>query len=336
MSPREREPSERAASDGLTPSRNGARVGREQVSEIQRARILAAMVDVATERGTASVTVARVVARSGVSRRTFYELFSDREECFLAAFDDAVARASRYVLDGYDPSARWAERIRMALTGLLSFLDVERGAGRLLVVGSLGAGAKAFERRERVLAQMITLVEEGGKENKSGSQLPPLTAEGVVGGVLSILHARLLQDDPGSLVELTGPLMSMIVLPYLGSAAARRELSKPVPKTPVRSRPANGDPLKDLEMRLTYRTPRVLMAIGEEGGRGSYLSNRQVGTAAGIADQGQVSKLLGRLSRLGLVENTIGEVGRGGPNAWVLTEKGQEIHAVISQQTSRS
>ncbi|MFI4977402.1 MAG: TetR/AcrR family transcriptional regulator [Solirubrobacterales bacterium] len=115
-----------------------------QVSEIQRARILAAMVDVVAERGASNVTVAHVVARSGVSRRTFYELFEDREECFLAAFDDAMARASRYVLDSYDPKASWAERIRTSLTGLLSFLDVERGAGRLLVVGSLGAGASAL------------------------------------------------------------------------------------------------------------------------------------------------------------------------------------------------
>jgi hypothetical protein len=87
------------------------------------------------------------------------------------------------VLAGYDPSARWAERIRSSLTGLLSFRDVKRGIGRLLVVGSLGAGASTIERRRRVLAQIIALVEEGGKETKGGSELPPLTAEGVGGGV---------------------------------------------------------------------------------------------------------------------------------------------------------
>jgi hypothetical protein len=68
------------------------------------------------------------------------------------------------VLAGYDPSASWAERIRTSLTGLLSFGDVKRGAGRLLMVGSLGAGASAFERRERVLAQMIAFVDEGRTE----------------------------------------------------------------------------------------------------------------------------------------------------------------------------
>jgi AcrR family transcriptional regulator len=275
--------------------------GRRHVAEIQRARILAAMAEEVAEDGASKVTVARVVARSGVSRRTFYELFSDREECFLAAFDDGIARASRYALDGYDPSASWAERIRSALTGLLSFLDVERGAGRLLIVGSLGAGACAIERRERVLAQMIAAVEEGGalkgipkghtagKETKSGSQPPPLTAEGIVGGVLSVLHSRLLQEDPGRLVVLTGPLMAMVVLPYLGPAAARKELARPVPEAPARAHRADPNPLGGLEMRLTYRTVRVLEAIAEKDGRRPHPTNRQVADGAGITDQGQIS-----------------------------------------------
>jgi len=87
------------------------------------------------------------------------------------------------VLDVYDPGAGWAERIGSSLTGSLSFGDVKRGAGRLVIVGSLGAGAVAFERRERVLAQIIALVNEVGTETKSGSELPPLTAEGIVGGL---------------------------------------------------------------------------------------------------------------------------------------------------------
>ena len=132
--------------------------------------------------------------------------------------------------------------------------------------------------------------------------------------------------------ELTGPLMSMIVLPYLGQAAARRELDRPVPKAPVRPRPVNGDPLRELQMRLTYRTVRVLMAVGANPGS----SNRAVGDGAGIKDQGQISKLLARLKRLGLIERTGGEPARGGPNAWALTERGREVHGAISEQTSRS
>ena len=317
---------EQAAPDGLL-TRNG--LGPERVLEIQRARILAAMTEVSAEHGAANVTVAHVVERAGVSRRTFYEIFSDREECFLAAFDEGIVRARRYALDAYDPKARWAERCRTSITGLLSFLDLERGMGQLLVVGSLGAGACALERRRRVLAQIIAVVDEGSKETKAGDELPPLTAEGVVGGVLSVLHARLLEEKSGRLVELAGPLMSMIVLPYLGPAAARRELKRPAPAPLGKSKPAPADPLRDVQMRLTYRTVRVLMSVAALGGRGSYPSNREIGLAAGVQDQGQISKLLTRLHKLGLIENTGAGLARGAPNAWMLTEKGTEIERAI-------
>jgi AcrR family transcriptional regulator len=323
------------ASDGVvlpSPDLNGLGElrGREQLSEVQRARVVAAMTDVASELGVGNATVARVVARSGVSRRTFYELFSDREDCFLAAFEVCVARASRYVLDGYDPQASWIERIRVALTGLLAFLTYERSQGQVLVVETLGAGPRALERRQRVLAQVIAAVDTGRAEVR-GDGPPPLTAESVVGGALSLIHSRMTGGEGALLEELAGPLMAMIVLPYLGPAAARRELARPA--TAARSgapRVAVGDPLRELDMRLTYRTIRVLLAIGEQDGPGVGSSNRQVADAAGIRDQGQVSKLLARLEHLGLIENAAESRAKGEPNAWTLTRRGEEVRAVVS------
>lgn len=309
--------------------------------EIQRARILTAMVEVSVEHGATNVSVAHVVQRAGVSRRTFYELFTDREDCFLGAFEDGIARASRYVLDRYDPNARWVERVRTALVSLLSFLDLERELGQLLLIGSLGAGRRALERRQRGIAVIIALVDEGRTEAKADAELPPLTAEGIVGGVLSVLHARLLDLTPppapraldhreGSLIDLTGPLMGMIVLPYLGPAAARRELVRPVPESPAGAHRAEGNPLGQLEMRLTYRTVRVLMAIAAHPGS----SNRVVAVAAEVTDQGQMSKLLARLRGLDLIDNTGGSAARGEPNAWTLTDKGWRVQSAIAEQTS--
>src|ERR1022692_535543 len=131
-------PSLPAARDEIGGDCNGdaREFGRERVNEIQRARILAAMVEECAQRGAGSVTVTHIVARAGVSRRTFYELFADREECFLGAFDAAYARAERHVLDAYDPRAKWVERIRSALVALLGFLDSEPASAQLLIVGS--------------------------------------------------------------------------------------------------------------------------------------------------------------------------------------------------------
>jgi AcrR family transcriptional regulator len=357
MSPPRRQGSaDGPVSEKLSAGRNGS--AHEQVSEIQRARILAAMIEESARRGVANVTVAHVVERSGVSRRTFYELFADREDCFLAAFDDAVARARRYVLDVYDPKAGWAERVRTVVTGLLAFLTYERGAGQLLIVGSLWAGTRTLERRRRVLVQIIALVDEGRKETRSGAELPSLTAEGIVGGVLSVLHSRLLPGPPplatgaetkagpapvvgdsrpgippspegDSPLALTGPLMSMIVLPYLGLAAARRELARPVPSCAPHSKTGGTtNALMKPGTRLTYRTVRVLMAVAADPGA----SNRAVGESAGISDQGQASKLLARLEKLGLIHNNGLAPGKGAPNAWTLTEKGLAFEQAANTQ----
>jgi AcrR family transcriptional regulator len=300
------------------------------VGEIQRARILAAMVEVARERGVANVTVAHVVARSGVSRRTFYELFDNLEECFLAAFDQAVERASGTVVQAYACPGRWREKVKSGLTALLEFLEDEPGLGALMIVDALGAGTKALEHRAKTLAILIDTVDHGKNEGKPGRGSPSrLTAEGVVGSVFAVLHARLLEPDPKPLTALLNPLMAMVVLPYLGPTAAQKELDCPVLRARGRTARSHKDPLKDLDMRLTYRTVRVLLAIGANPGA----SNRQVAKHSGIADQGQMSKLLARLESLGLVINTGQGAARGEPNAWTLTAKGQEVQQAIQAQT---
>jgi AcrR family transcriptional regulator/DNA-binding MarR family transcriptional regulator len=328
----------------------GASAGQERVAAIQRSRLLAAMVDVAQERGAAGVSVAHVVARAGISRRTFYELFEDREDCFMATFDHALARATDVVLPAYEAQGVWRERVRAGLVALLAFFDEEPGLGAVLVVDALNAGPAVLERRGRLLDTLIGVVDRGRGEGR-GQDSPPLAAEGVVGAVFSVIHARMLERraqgaarpsgrgrEPArasrgtrGLLGLTNPLMGMIVAPYMGAAAARRELERPAPRV---TRPAversHPNPLRDLEMRLTYRTVRALLAIGEHPGA----SNRQVAEHAGVADQGQISKLLARLEHLGLIENVGAGPAKGEPNAWSLTAKGTEVERAIRSETA--
>ncbi len=322
----------RAPSEGAAPivSRPGSGLSTSHLGEIQRGRILAAMAEVAAERGAGNVTVAHVVARSGVSRRTFYELFTGREDCFLAAFDRGIEQIGARVAPAYERPGAWNERIRASLTVLLQFLDQEPGIGRLLVMETLGAGPAALERRQQVLGVLIAVVDLGRTESKSNGDPTPLTAEGVVGAVLSVVHTRMVERQQ-CLIELLNPLMGMIVLPYLGPAAACREIERPLPGNGRKPRGGAANPLKDLEMRLTYRTVRVLMAIGSNPG----VSNRRVGDESGISDQGQISKLLARLGQLGLIENSGFGQAKGESNSWYLTERGAEIEQAIREQTER-
>jgi AcrR family transcriptional regulator len=316
------------ASAGLRTAHNGLRRG--QVAEIQRVRMLTAMVEEAAGRGVGNVTVAHVVGRSGVSRRTFYEQFEDREACFLAAFDECVSRIAHVVVPAYEREARWRDGVRSAMAELLGFLEGEPAAGRLVVVESLSAGPVALEYRRRVVKVLVGVIQRGSTDGRGARKPPVLTADGVVGAVMSILHARLSEDPSRGCIDLLNPLMAMIVLPYLGRTAADRELDRPaVARRRDGPRP-RADPLRELEMRLTYRTVRVLLAVAADPGS----SNRSVADGAGITDQGQISKLLSRLQGLGLIENTGGGPARGEPNAWILTTKGWEVHSAIAQQTN--
>jgi AcrR family transcriptional regulator len=344
------------------------REGAVQVSEVQRARIMGAMVRVVAERGVGATTVSRVVKHASVSRRTFYELFSGCEDCFLAVFDEAVERASRIASDAAadtavavaSPRGMWREQVRAGLGALLGFFEEEPALGRLLVVDALGAGPRVLESRAGVLETLAGIVDRGRDEGKRGrgktasssssfsspsSASPPLTAEGTVGAVLAVIHARMTQpEDPRPLTALLNSLMGMIVLPYLGRAAAAKELARPVPERPrggasAAPRVARGarngsrggappDPLEGLDMRLTYRTLMVLSVIAAEPGA----SNRRVGEGAGIQDQGQISKLLGRLGKLGLIENSGAGQPKGESNSWTLTGRGQEVQRALDTE----
>ncbi len=315
--------------DGLPRGAEG--LPREHVTEIQRVRILAAMADVAAERGAGAASVAHIVARAGVSRRTFYDLFEDREDCFLAAFDEAVAQAARTVLSAYGEEVKWRERIRAGLLALLVFCEEQPSLARLCVVEALAAGPRALERRAEVLDQLLWAVEEGRSERPSRvPEPPPLAAEGAVGAVLSVIHRRLIASGSEPLTPLLGELMSAMVLPYLGAQAAQKELHRPAPQIKKRKNHAHHDPLEGLDMRITYRTVRVLMTIGS----GPGASNRKIAGDAGISDQGQVSKLLTRLESLGLVRNDGVGHAKGAPNAWVLTPRGLEVESAIRVQTA--
>jgi AcrR family transcriptional regulator len=326
-------PPKGATNSPVTPSREGG-----HVLGMQRRRLLLAMSELLAEVGIEDATVGRISKRAGVSRRTFYEAFDGREECFAAAFDQAIERIAEEIVPAYARERKWSARVRAALTVLLEHFDAHPGVGRMCVVETLRAGPELLERRRRVLAVLAEAVDEGRAEVRHGTGPLPLTAEGVVGGALAVVHARLSaclppamggpgagEPERGPLVDLVNPLTAMIVQPYLGPAAARRELDRPAPKAVA---VANGasDPFKDLSIRLTYRTARVLATIAQDSGA----SNRMVADSAGIADEGQTSRLLRRLQSAGLIENLGEGHTRGEPNAWWLTKRGEAIHATLA------
>ncbi len=334
-------------------SGSGSRREGAHVVELQRSRLLAAAAGVVAELGWAHTTVTEVVARSRVSRRTFYEMFANREECLLALADDALAVIAGELEQVDLGRCGWCERVRLGLWRILAFLDREPLLAGVLVAGAMSGERVALKRREEVFARLAAVVDEGRREGSRAAGCTALTAEGLVGATFAIVSARVLKPNREPLTGLLGELMAMIVLPYLGPAAARREQSLPTPVAPAvctgapGSAPdvsevapagspawAHGETFEHLPIRLTYRTARVLDGVGELVGAGERASNRRIAEYAGIQDPGQVSKLLWRLQRRGLLSNTGLGHAKGVPNAWRLTPEGERVARGIRAHTT--
>ncbi len=311
------------------PARGSSRA-RVQVSEMQRSRLLSAAVVTVEELGWSGATVAHITSRARVSRRTFYDLFDNREDCLLAVLEDVVGEVERELAAADLDGLSWRERVRGGLWTILCFFDREPALARVCVAQALQGGPRVLARREEILARLARVLDEGRGDNARGC--PPLTAEGLVGATFSIVYARLARGEREPLTSLLGELMGMIVLPYQGPAAARREQDRALPSLPppaAENGARNGrggvaiehDPLADVPMRLTYRTARVLETIAASPG----VSNRVVAELSEVSDQGQISKLLARLERLGLIGNSGQGHARGERNAWSLTALGSEV-----------
>jgi hypothetical protein len=266
-----------------------------------------------------------VVTRAGVPEHELTEVFPTFEDCYRAAYMHGLGRLSRTVRTVAGRQDGWLERVRCGLVALLGFCDDHRSWARLLLLEGPVSASVAIECRRRlhdVLTRLLNDHEPTGTPAQSPLLTPTLTSELVVGGVFSVIRTSLLDEHAGKLVELAPSLMAFIARPYLGQAAATAELSG-IPQPP-----ADGvSPIVRLPVRPTRRTLLVLGAIAQA----PRSNNREVARVAGIADEGQASKLLARLEGRGLIENAgVGAV-RGEPNAWLLTPSGTRAVKLLKE-----
>jgi hypothetical protein len=247
------------------------------------------------------------------------------EERRLGAFDEGLERLSEAVGRAVGRERSWLSRLRAGIVAFLAFFEDEPGWGRVLVgEAPMAQDALAGYCRAGVLGVLRGLLEDRAPRRLGElTPDPRLTSELIAGGVLSVVRGCVLEEDEGEaqpLVELAPSLMAFVVGPYLGQVAASVELSgRPAP---TEERGAAGR-----RLYVTRRTSLVLRAIASA----PRSSNRGLAQAAGLADEGQTSKLLRRLAERGLIEN-VGFGQRGGrTNAWVLSSRGEQMLARLGQ-----
>jgi AcrR family transcriptional regulator len=181
------------------------------------------MVEVVSERGYAETRVVDVIGIAGVSRKTFYELFDSKEDCFLAAYDVLLGNLLSETAESFEsrPGAPWAERVAAGLGALLAHLAAHPDEARFGIVEVLAAGPKALARRDAALRQFTGFLEVGRAE--TSVELPGITSLSLAGGVSELLYSEILHGASAQLPDRLPDLMFWLTLPFLGAQGAAGE-----------------------------------------------------------------------------------------------------------------
>jgi len=209
----------------LPRGRNAAR--REVVYESQHRRLLAAMVEAVAEKSYARVAVADVIERAGVSRKTFYEQFADKEDCFLAAYDagvDALLVAIDRAVAGLAPD--WLAAIETGIEVYLEMLAANPAFARTFHIEVLGAGKEALARRvavhERFAAQLEAVHGALRDDIPEIRDVPTHTFRAAVGAVTELVTTRLLERGAESLPELAEAIVDIELALLVGRELAEQ------------------------------------------------------------------------------------------------------------------
>lgn len=203
----------------LPPGRHG--LSRSFVARNQRERILAAVAEATCSNGYASLKVQDIVTRAGVSRRTFYEFFDNKDEAFLAAYDEGAGRLLSSVRAAYQHEPTFPDRVTALFGAFLDILVASPTFAQMCIVEVMAAGPKAIARRTRVMEEFALAIEDSGRELLGERSIPgPLVAETIVGGVCEAVYRRIGRDETHELPALLPVIVESVVLQYLGEQAA--------------------------------------------------------------------------------------------------------------------
>jgi AcrR family transcriptional regulator len=204
----------------LPPGRHG--LPREFVVHNQRERLIAGLAEAVAEYGYAGTTIGHITRHAAVSRRTFYEHFSSKDDCFVAAYDAVTAELRDRVDAAYQDEGEWPAALRAGVAAMLDFLTAEPNLARLSMVEALVAGPVVVERYDATIESLVPYL-RAGREDASRevlATLSPTTEEALVGGMISLISRRVFAGRADELESLLPDLVEFLLTPYLGNAEA--------------------------------------------------------------------------------------------------------------------
>ncbi|MBS1882205.1 MAG: TetR/AcrR family transcriptional regulator [Actinobacteria bacterium] len=204
----------------LPPGRHG--LPRDFVVHNQRERLIAGLAEAVAEKGYGGTTIADVTRHAAVSRRTFYEHFDGKDECFVAAFDTVTEQLRERIDAAYEAEDDWPAQITAAIEEMLAFLASEPNLARLAIVEALVAGPVVVERYDAAVQTFLPYLRAGreGRPKAVLDHLSDSTEEALVGGMVSLISRRIVAGQTDELEALGPDLVEFTLAPYLGNEEA--------------------------------------------------------------------------------------------------------------------
>jgi AcrR family transcriptional regulator len=281
----------------------------------QRARLVAAMGELVAELGSTTIGVHHVCQRAGISRRTFYDLYEDRDGCLVETLDAAYGQLLTHIAEAVaDAGEEWEDRTVAATQALLVALEADRVLAHLCLMPAAGGHRDALTLRRAAISRIVALL--------TGAPVPALPCEPVLAGALGgvwELALRSLTDEPeASIEQLAGAAIYLMLAPFAGrrQAASRAAGRGSTVAYVTRWRPTVAGEADDRGLLVTELTADTLRFLARNPGA----ANVEISRALDVRHESQMSRHLVRLERAGMVERR----KEGRTNAWRLTARGEE------------
>jgi AcrR family transcriptional regulator/DNA-binding MarR family transcriptional regulator len=281
----------------------------------QRDRLVAAMGELTAELGLGAVGVHHVCQRAGVSRRTFYELYTDRDACVVDMHEVAFGRLRDHIAEAVAAAGRqWEDRAVAATQALFGAWEADRVLAQLCLVSSVSGHGEALKLRRAMIDQIAELLTDPPRQ--------PLMEAAVLNtaivGVWGLAFARLTEDPDKSIADLAGVAIYILLAPFAGRrhAAARSAGRGGTTAYVTRWTPTVTGGDDEPGLLVTELTGQTLRYLNGHPGA----ANIDIARAVDVRHESQMSRHLSRLERAGMVTRR----KEGRTNAWVLTARGEE------------
>ena len=200
------------------------RISSSALEEERRRQALAAFTDVFAKRGYRAATVENLIAGAKISMGGFYKYFDGKEDCFVQAYDRAVAIARERALAALPPGCGWATQAALGTRAIVEFVAAEPLAAKIVLLEAQTGGEEAVGRYGSTVREVAAFLRRGRSEGEHGGRLPKNFEDSTASGLVWLLQTRLAKGALGDVQELYPQIAKVVLEPYVGAETAERML----------------------------------------------------------------------------------------------------------------